>query len=120
MIAHDLLFSCKLLWKRPGMSLLVIAALILGIGVNTAVFSVVNAVLLRSLPVFEPERVVNINAKVNQTGGTLGISYPEYLDWKAQNHSFEGISVRRALSFYSNGNGQPEHHQGQDEAESIH
>lgn len=112
MLLNDLRFSVRLLRKRLGMSALVIAALVLGIGISTAVFSVVNAVLLRPVPVFEPERVVRIYARVNQTGATMGISYPEYLDWKSQSSSFDSISVMRALSFYSTGTGRPEHLKG--------
>jgi predicted permease len=109
MLLGDLRFTFRLLRKQLGMSALVIAALVLGIGISTAVFSVINAVLLRPVPVFEPERVVRIYAKVNQTGATMGISYPEYLDWKAQSTSFDSISVMRALSFYSSGTERPEH-----------
>jgi predicted permease len=109
MLIRDLRFTGRLLRKRPGMSLLVIVALLFGIGMNTAIFSVVNAVLLRPLPIFEPERVVRIFPKLNKTGAAFGgISYPEYLDWKAQSHSFEAITVLRAFSFYLSGNGSPE------------
>jgi len=76
----DVHFSLRLMRKRPGMTFLVIAALVLGIGLNTAIFSVVNAVLLRPLPVFEPDRVVWLKSKVNRTGSSLGTSYPDYLD----------------------------------------
>jgi predicted permease len=108
-LINDLRFTISLLLKRPGMSCLIFAALLFGIGVNTAIFSVVNAVLLRPLPIFQPERVVRLYATVNQTS-SMGISYPEYLDWKAQNHSFEALSVIRAFSFIlSGGNGLPEH-----------
>jgi putative ABC transport system permease protein len=112
MLLNDLRFSVRLLRKRPGTSLLVIAALAFGIGISTAVFSVVNAVLLRPVPVFEPERVVRIYARVNQTGASMGISYPEYLDWESQSSSFDSISVMRALSFYSSGTERPEHLNG--------
>lgn len=112
MLDDDLRFTVRLLRKRPGMSLLVIAALVLGIGFCTAVFSVINAVLLRPLPLVEPDRVMRIYAKVNQTGATMGISYPEYLDWKAQSSSFEAISIMRVMSFYSSGNEHPEHLKG--------
>src|SRR5215470_310270 len=95
--------------KRPGMTLLVITTLVLGIGLNTAIFSVVNAVILRPLPLRDPDQIVSLYAKVNQTGATLGISYPEYLDWKAQAHSFQEIAARYALTFTMTGNGPPEH-----------
>ena len=107
-LLQDVRFSLRLMRKRPGMTLLAIAALVLGIGLNLAIFSVMNAVLIRPLPIFEPDRVVWLNTKVNQTGAVLGTSYPDFLDWKAQAHSLEGIAAMRALSFTLTGNGSPE------------
>jgi putative ABC transport system permease protein len=101
------------------MSLLVIATLVFGIGVNTAIFSVVNAVLLRPVPIKEPEKVLWIFPKVKQTGAPAGgISYPEYLDWKTQASSFEAITVLRAFSFYFSGSGLPENLKGTGISES--
>jgi putative ABC transport system permease protein len=111
-LIQDVHFSLRLMRKRPGMTFLVIAALVLGIGLNTAIFSVVNAVLLRPLPVFEPDRVVWLKSKVNRTGSSLGTSYPDYLDWKSQSRSFEALAAMRALSFTLTGNGPPEHLKG--------
>ena len=111
-LIQDLRFTLRLMSKRPGMTFLVIAALVLGIGLNTAIFSVVNAVLLRPLPIFEPDRVVLLRSQVNRTGAPLGVSYPDYLDWKAQSHSFEDVTAMRALSFTMTGNGAPEHVKG--------
>ncbi len=112
MLGPDLLFTCRLLRKRPWTSLAIIVALLLGVGASTAVFSVVNAVLLRPVPVLDPDRIVRIYAKVNKTGASMGISYPEFLDWKAQCHSFEALSVMRAFSFYSADRDRPEHLKG--------
>lgn len=112
-MVNDLRFTARLLRKRPGMSFLVIVALCLGIGINTAIFSVVNAVLLRPLPIFEPAQVVWIFPKLNKTGAVFGgISYPEYLDWKTQARFLEDITVLRAFSFYTGGNGSPENLKG--------
>src|SRR5689334_5757215 len=105
-LATDFIFTWRILRKHPWMSLAVISALVLGVGASTAVYAIINAVVLRPLPVFEPTRVVRMYAKVNTTGATMGISYPEYLDLKAECHSFQAISVMRALSFYS---ADPEH-----------
>src|SRR5215472_3629151 len=112
LLLQDFRFSLRLMRKRPGMTLLVLAALILGIGLNTAIFSVVNAVLLRPLPVFEPDRIAWLHSRVNQTGAQLGTSYPDYLDWKAQSHSFEAMAAIYGLSFTLTGNGPPEHLKG--------
>jgi predicted permease len=93
------------------MTVLVIAALILGIGINSAVFTVVNAVLIRPLPIPAPDRVVSIMMK-SQQSSSLPVSYPEYLDWKQQSHSFQEISVLRQLSVNLTGDGHPEHLKG--------
>ena len=95
--------------QRPGMTLLVVAALVLGIGLNAAIFSVLNAVVLRPLPIFEPDRVVWLHTKINQSGASLGTSYPDYLDWKSQSQSFEDIAPMYALGFTLTGSGPAEH-----------
>lgn len=105
----DARFTTRLVRKRPGLTFLIISALAVGIGITTAVFTVINSVLLRPLPLFKPDRIMRVYARVNQTGATMGISYPEYLDWKAQTSSFEDIAVMRALSFYSRVNQVPIH-----------
>lgn len=88
---------------------MVLATLILGIGLNTTIFSVLNAVLLRPLPVFQPDRIVWLHSIVNQTGGQLATSYPDFLDWRAQNHSFEAMAAMYFFSFTMTGNGPPQH-----------
>lgn len=108
-LIHDVRFSFRLMRKRPGMTLLVIATLLLGIGLNGAVFTVLNAVVLRPLPVFEPDRLVWLHSKVNQTGSLLGTSYPDYLDWQAQSRSFQSVAAMYALSFTLTETGSPEH-----------
>lgn len=108
-VIQDLRFSFRLMRKRPGTTLLVIVALVLGIGLNAAIFSVLNAVVLRPLPIFQPDRVVWLHSTVKQSGAPLGTSYPDYLDWKSQSHSFEGLTAMYALSFTLTGNGPAEH-----------
>jgi putative ABC transport system permease protein len=111
-LIQDLRFTFRLMHKRLGMTLLVIAALVLGIGLNTAIFSVVNAVLLRPIPVFQPDRVVWLHSKINKTGTELGTSYPDFLDWRTQSRSFESMAAVRAFSFILSGSGPPEHING--------
>jgi len=108
-LIQDIGFSLRLMRKRPGTTFLVITSLMLGIGLNSAIFSVVNAVLLRPLPIFNPDRVVWLRSKVIQTSTPLGTSYPDFLDWKSQNRSFEAMAAMRALSFTMTGYGSPEH-----------
>lgn len=108
-LIQDLRFTLRLMRKRPGMTLLVIAALVLGIGLNTAIFSVVNAVLLRPLPLYEPDRVVWLHSIVNQTGAQLGTSYADFMDWKAQSHSFQDMAAMYFFTVTLSGQGPPEH-----------
>src|SRR5579864_3790128 len=108
-LLQDVRFSLRLMRKRPGMSLLVLVTLALGIGLNTAIFSVVNAVLLRPLPIFQPDRVVWVRAKNIQTGSPLTTSYPDFLDCKAQSRSFDALAAMYYFSLTLTGNGPPEH-----------
>jgi putative ABC transport system permease protein len=108
-ILEDARLTLRLMRRRPGTALLVIGTLVLGIGLNTAVFSVVNAVILRPLPVAGPNRVVSLFGKVNRTGSRLGISYPECMDLKAQSRALADIAPIYGLSFTMTGQGQPQH-----------
>jgi putative ABC transport system permease protein len=76
----------------PGFALVVVLTLALGIGANTTVFSVVDAVVLRPLPYAHPERLVEVQSR-EATGTLVGgaVSYPDFFDWRAQNHSFEHL-----------------------------
>src|ERR1700694_283729 len=108
-VIQDLRFSLRLMRKQSGTTLLVIITLVLGIGINAAIFSVLNAVLLRPWPVFQPDRIVWLHSKVNQTGAPRGTSYPAYLDWKSQSRSFEAIPAMYSLSFTLTGAGPAQH-----------
>lgn len=94
--------------KRPGMSFVVFTALLFGIGLNVAIFSVLNAVLLRPLPISEPDRLMWLRGRNISTGNPLGTSYPDFLDWRAQSHSFDGMAAMYSLSFTLSGSGPPE------------
>ena len=95
---NDLRYGARMLIKTPGMTLVVILALALGIGANTAIFSVVNAVLLQPLPYDEPDRLIFLNEK-SPVLDEMSISYPNYLDWKSQNQSFEKMGVYNRASY---------------------
>lgn len=111
-LIQDVRFSLRLMRRRPGMTALIVAALVLGIGLNIAIFSVVNAVVLRPLPVREPDRIVWLSTKVNRTNAPLGTSYPDFLDWKSQSDSFHSMAAIRAVSFTMTGSGPAEHLKG--------
>jgi putative ABC transport system permease protein len=89
-IIKDLRYSLRNLKKRPAFTAIIVLTLALGIGANTAIFSVVNAFLLRPLPYGDPDRLVMVDSQYR--GDTVGVSYPDYLDWKQQNSVFEEIA----------------------------
>src|ERR1043166_4243524 len=87
---QDLRYGKRLLVKNPGFTLIAILTLALGIGANTAIFSVVSAFLLRPLPYGDPDRLVMVEAQ--HRGQSIGVSFPDYDDWRRQNNVFEEIA----------------------------
>jgi putative ABC transport system permease protein len=96
-----------MLLKHPAVTFVVILALALGIGANTAIFSVVNAVLLRPLPYEDPDRLVLLN-EVSQSIEEMSISYPNFADWRNQNQVFEKIGVYNRSNYNLTGAGDAE------------
>jgi putative ABC transport system permease protein len=89
---QDLRYGVRVLSKNPGFTTIAVLTLALGIGANTAIFSVVNAVLLRPLPYAESERLMWLWDTIPQIP-TAPTSLPEFLDWKEQNRSFEHLAA---------------------------
>src|SRR5437773_363153 len=89
---QDLRYGARMLLKNPGITFVVILALALGIGANTAIFSVVDAVLLRPLPYEESDRLVALN-ETSKVMSDISISYLNFVDWRNQNRVFEKIGV---------------------------
>ncbi|MDP9122860.1 MAG: ABC transporter permease [Acidobacteriota bacterium] len=93
-LLRNIRFSLRLLRKRPGVSLLAIVALALGIGANGAVFSAINAILLRPLPFADQERLVMIWKTQPKTASSLvEVSYPELADWRTYAKGFAGLAA---------------------------
>jgi putative ABC transport system permease protein len=106
-LMQDLRYGMRTLSKNPGFTLIAVLALALGIGANTAIFSVVNAVLLRPLPYPEPERLVTLFNADNQFGWQAAISPAVFVEWREQQSSFEGISVHGGGAFNLTGGSSP-------------
>ena len=106
-LIQDLRYGLRTLAKNPGFTAVALLALALGIGANTAIFSVVNGVLLRPLPYPEPARLMIIYEKTDF--GESSVSYPDFLDWQRENHSFAGMAAFRGHDFNFTGSGQAEH-----------
>src|SRR2546422_7205235 len=87
---HDLRFGFRRLIKTPGFALIAILSLALGIGANTAVFSLVNLILFRPLPVANPQEVVSVSA-VGEDGAFSRVSYPNYLHFPHRQQIFVGM-----------------------------
>jgi predicted permease len=90
-LLQDLRYSFRLLARKPGFTIVAVLTLALGIGANTAVFSVVSAVLLRSLPYDAPERLVVVSEAIEKE--PRPVSYPNFLDWQAQNEVFDSVAA---------------------------
>src|SRR3954469_4517399 len=112
----DLRFGMRMLRKSPGFALTTIAVLALGIGANAAVFSVVEAVLLRSLPLRNPERVVMLWEKNPALGGSIGerlpTAYVNFLEWQRQATQFEAIAGFEEASLNLTSGSEPERIEG--------
>jgi predicted permease len=94
----DLRYAFRTLWRAPAFTLVAIVSLALGIGANTAIFSVVNGVLLNPLPYQEPDQLVALYTGMSD-GSRATTSYPNFLDWAHDNNSLASLAMYRADSF---------------------
>jgi putative ABC transport system permease protein len=105
---NDIRFGFRLLRKSPGLALVAVLTLALGIGANTTVFSAVDAVLLRPLPYYEPDRLVLVNETVMNSGNDyIGVAAQEYQDYRDQNQSFSNVAAFETDGFNLSGEGPP-------------
>ncbi len=105
-LIQDLRYGVRMLLRKPGFAAIAALTLALGIGANTAIFTVVNAVLIRPLPFPESENLVLLNEYNSQM--QMSVSYPNFADWRDQNKSFEKIGVYNRGSYNLVGSGEPE------------
>jgi predicted permease len=109
-LLQDIRYGIRMLAKNPGFTAIAVLTLALGIGANTAIFSVVNAELLRPLPFRDPAQLVRVasaNARIHTVSGA--VSYPDFADWRSQNHVFQDMAAYTDSSFALTGIEQPAH-----------
>jgi len=104
----DLRFAWRSLWKHPSLTLIAVAALALGIGANTAIFSVVQAVLLKPLPFPDPERVIRLIDVAPDRLRAGATSPPDFADWREQNRVFSHLAAIGIENVNLTGEGEPE------------
>ena len=108
-VAMDLRYALRIFARNPAFTMLAVCALTLGIGANTAIFTVVDAVLLRPLGFREPERLVMVWEHQKQRGRQFNVVAPaNYLDWKNETKSFESWSLLQGMTMNLTGQGEPE------------
>src|SRR5436190_8393489 len=104
---QDLRYGARMLFKNPGFTLVAVITLALGIGANTAIFSVVNAVLLRALPYPDSDRLVMLSG--SEKDGKLGnTGYATFADWRERSRSFERMVTIRQWGGTLPGQGEPD------------
>jgi putative ABC transport system permease protein len=108
---QDVRFGVRMLLKKPVFTAIAVLALALGAGANTAIFSVVNGVLLRPLPYRDPDKLVRLGEWSKQVPG-MSISYPNFKDWRGRNHVFDGLAATQFDSYNLTGGDEPERLQG--------
>jgi putative ABC transport system permease protein len=106
-LGRDLRYAARVLMHAPGFTAVAMVTLMLGVGANTAIFSVVNAVLLRPLPYADPDRLVLVGGRAPD-GGAENVGYTTFLDWRDRSNSFEQMALLRSWSPTLMVDGEPE------------
>ena len=110
-LIQDLRYALRTLARNPGFTAVAVIALALGIGANTAIFSVVNGVLLQPLPYRDPDHLMRLS-ETSPDFGTMSVACPNFVDWKDQSHSFTGLASFRWEDYDVTGGERPEHLSG--------
>jgi predicted permease len=111
-LLQDIRYGLRMLRKSPAFTVIALITLALGIGANTAIFSIVNAVLLKPLPFPESDRLMFMTSAFEKQPGVtrpFAVSYPDFFDWRSQTRSFAGMSSYHGDSFTLTGLDQPLH-----------
>ena len=108
-LLHDLRYALRILVKSPGFTAVAVITLALGIGANTSIFSVVDAVVLRPLPYREPDRLVLVKERIPQvTPDPITVSAPDVVEFQKQSSVFEGVAAFNAVQFDLSGESEPQ------------
>jgi putative ABC transport system permease protein len=107
-LIQDVRYGFRLLRKSPGFTVVAVIALALGIASTTAIFSVVDEVLLHPLPYPDSDRIVSVSQKLRSTGADASVSPANYIDWVAQNHVFSYMAASRGMQGNLTGGDRPE------------
>src|SRR4030095_16797997 len=103
-LSQDLRYGARMLLKNPGFTLIAVITLALGIGANTAIFSVIDALLLRQLTFRDPDKLVQVwETCVKRGDNAVTASYPNFADWRDRNHVFERIAAYSGRGFILRG-----------------
>src|SRR5438270_8567139 len=93
-VSEEIRYALRLLVRNPGFTAVATLSLALGIGANSAIFSLADALLLRPLPISHPDSVVAVSTDpATQSGSMGGVSYPDYRDFRDKTHSFDGLAA---------------------------
>ena len=107
-LVHDVRYALRMIARRPALSTIIVLTLALGIGANTAIFSLVNTVLLKPVPYRDPERLVSLREQQIERGVTRPVNPANFFDWRARSTSFEDVGWSRDGMFALTGDGEPE------------
>ena len=110
-LLKDIRYALRSLARNPGFTSIAVLALALGIGANSAIFSVVSGVLLKPLPYHDPARLVQLTERSPEFN-TMSVAYPNFKDWREQNRCFSAMAAIRWEDYDVTGSGQAEHLRG--------
>src|SRR2546423_14137433 len=104
---QDIRYAARMLRKAAGFTIIAVLTLALGIGANTAIFTVIDSVLLRPLQYKDSDRLVYLNEESRQLKG-MSVAYLNFQDWQSQNHVFERMGASQGSAFVLTGGEQPQ------------